>query len=77
MFGVIVGDLILNVMKVIWLDLVGGRIGSWLVDRRVVIVVFMLGVSWLLVLYRDIVKLVKVSMFVLVSMGVIVLMVVV
>ncbi|KAK4655961.1 hypothetical protein QC762_307080 [Podospora pseudocomata] len=76
-FGVIVGDSIPNVMKAIWPDLAGGRIGSWLVDRRVVIVVFTLGVSWPLALYRDIAKLAKASTFALVSMGVIVLTVVV
>ncbi|KAK0732593.1 transmembrane amino acid transporter protein-domain-containing protein [Apiosordaria backusii] len=76
-FGVIVGDSIPHVMRAIWPDLAGSGFGAWLVDRRVVIVVFTLGVSWPLALYRDIAKLAKASTFALVSMGVIVFTVVV
>ncbi|KAK4194761.1 transmembrane amino acid transporter protein-domain-containing protein [Triangularia verruculosa] len=76
-FGVIVGDSIPHVMRAIWPDLASSGFGAWLVDRRVVIVVFTLGVSWPLALYRDIAKLAKASTFALVSMGVIVFTVVV
>lgn len=63
-FGVIVGDSIPHVIGAIW--------PGWNVDRRWVIGILTLGVSYPLALYRDIAMLAKASGFALVSMGVIV-----
>ncbi|KAK4228973.1 hypothetical protein QBC38DRAFT_360641 [Podospora fimiseda] len=63
-FGVIVGDSIPHVLSAIWPGVN--------VDRRVVIGVLTMGVSYPLSLYRDIAMLAKASGFALVSMGVIV-----
>lgn len=55
-FGIIVGDSVPHVIAALWPG-IGEVMGlSWLVDRRAVIVVFILGVSYPLSLYRDIAK---------------------
>ncbi|KAK4252040.1 aspartic peptidase domain-containing protein [Corynascus novoguineensis] len=76
-FGVIVGDSIPAVLRAIWPGLHEMPVLGLLADRRTVIVVFTLGVSYPLALYRDIAKLAKASTLALVSMAVIVLTVVV
>ena len=76
-FGVIVGDSIPHVLQAVWPGLRQMPVLGLLADRRVVIVVFTLGVSYPLALYRDIAKLAKASTMALVSMGVIVVTVVV
>lgn len=55
-FCVIVGDMILYVLLVIWLGMSDVLVIGLLMDRRVVIVVFVMVVSYLLILYCDIVK---------------------
>ncbi|KAG7294334.1 hypothetical protein NEMBOFW57_004405 [Staphylotrichum longicolle] len=75
-FGVIVGDSVPSVLRAVWPGLGEGG-WAWGVDRRVVIGVFTVGVSYPLALYRDIAKLAKASTFALASMGVIVVTVVV
>ncbi|KAK3304576.1 transmembrane amino acid transporter protein-domain-containing protein [Chaetomium strumarium] len=76
-FGVIVGDSIPSVLRAVWPGLREMPVLGLLADRRVVIVVFTLGVSYPLTLYRDIAKLAKASTLALVSMVVIVVTVVV
>jgi sodium-coupled neutral amino acid transporter 11 len=76
-FGVIVGDSIPHVLAAVWPNLHEKPVLGLLADRRVVIVVFTLGVSYPLALYRDIAKLAKASTLALVSMAVIVVTVVV
>ncbi|KAL8334660.1 hypothetical protein RB601_000240 [Gaeumannomyces tritici] len=76
-FGVIVGDSIPHVLLAIWPNLPEYPMFGVLADRRVVIVIFTMGVSYPLSLYRDISKLAKASTLALVSMAVIVLTVVV
>lgn len=76
-FGVIVGDSIPHVLGAIWPGLREMPVLGLLADRRVVIVVFTLGVSYPLALYRDIAKLAKASTLALISMGIIVFTVVV
>ena len=76
-FGVIVGDSIPHVLTAVWPDLPGVPVLGLLTDRRAVIVVFILAVSYPLTLYRDIAKLAKASTFALVSMIVIIVTVVV
>ena len=71
-FGVIVGDTIPHVLVAIWPDLASVPVVGLLTDRRVVIAVFCLGVSYPLTLYRDIAKLAKASTFALIGMLVIV-----
>jgi sodium-coupled neutral amino acid transporter 11 len=71
-FGVIVGDTIPHVLVAIWPDLASVPVLGLLTDRRVVIAVFCLGVSYPLTLYRDIAKLAKASTFALIGMMVIV-----
>lgn len=55
-FGIIVGDTIPSVLRAIWPSLGDSQTLGWLVDRRIVIVVLVLGISWPLTLYRDIAK---------------------
>ncbi|WYZ36751.1 hypothetical protein EsH8_II_000257 [Colletotrichum jinshuiense] len=71
-FGIIVGDSIPHVFTAIWPDLRQMPVMSLLANRQFVIVVFVLGVSYPLSLYRDIAKLAKASTLALISMGVIV-----
>lgn len=71
-FGVIVGDTIPHVLVAVWPDLQTVPVVGLLTDRRVVIAVFCLGVSYPLTLYRDIAKLAKASTFALIGMLVIV-----
>ncbi|CAK7209337.1 hypothetical protein SBRCBS47491_000409 [Sporothrix bragantina] len=76
-FGVIVGDSIPHVLTAVWPGLHNVPVLGLLTDRRAVIVVFILAVSYPLTLYRDIAKLAKASTFALVSMIVIIVTVVV
>ncbi|CAK7267573.1 hypothetical protein SEPCBS119000_002617 [Sporothrix epigloea] len=76
-FGVIVGDSIPHVLTAVWPGLHEVPILGMLADRRAVIVVCTLAVSYPLTLYRDIAKLAKASTFALVSMVVIIVTVVV
>ncbi|KAK4155106.1 acid protease [Chaetomidium leptoderma] len=76
-FGVIVGDSIPSVLRAVWPGLREMPVVGLLADRRVVIVVFTMGISYPLALYRDIAKLAKASTLALVSMAVIVVTVVV
>ncbi|KAF2971852.1 hypothetical protein GQX73_g1770 [Xylaria multiplex] len=71
-FGVIVGDSIPPVFRAIWPNLHELPVLSLLGDRRAVIVIFILGISYPLTLYRDIAKLAKASTLALVSMIIIV-----
>ncbi|KAK4146488.1 transmembrane amino acid transporter protein-domain-containing protein [Dichotomopilus funicola] len=71
-FGVIVGDSIPPVLRAVWPGLDEMPVVGLLGDRRVVIVVFTLLVSYPLALYRDIAKLAKASTLALISMGIIV-----
>ncbi|CAK7263280.1 hypothetical protein SEPCBS57363_000479 [Sporothrix epigloea] len=76
-FGVIVGDSIPHVLTAVWPGLHDVPVLGMLADRRAVIVVCTLAVSYPLTLYRDIAKLAKASTFALVSMVVIIVTVVV
>ncbi|XXG97032.1 hypothetical protein Hte_003326 [Hypoxylon texense] len=76
-FGVIVGDSIPQVLRTVWPGLADMPVLGLLADRRVVIAVFILGISYPLTLYRDIAKLAKASTLALISMGVILVTVVV
>jgi sodium-coupled neutral amino acid transporter 11 len=58
-FGIIVGDSIPHVLAAIWPGLEDMPVLGLLADRRAVIVVFILGVSYPLSLYRDIAKVKK------------------
>lgn len=60
-FGVIVGDSIPHVLQAVWPGLRDMPVLGLLADRKVVIVVFILGVSFPLTLYRDIAKVCYVS----------------
>lgn len=55
-FGIIVGDTIPHVMAAIWPGLGDIPVLGLLVNRRAVIVIFILGISYPLSLYRDIAK---------------------
>lgn len=55
-FGVIVGDTIPHVLVAVWPGLTDVPVLGLLADRRVAIVVFVMGVSFPLTLYRDIAK---------------------
>lgn len=55
-FGIIVGDTIPSVLRAVWPGLVDTPVLGLLADRRVVIVVLILGISLPLSLYRDIAK---------------------
>ncbi|KAJ0124918.1 transmembrane transporter [Diaporthe amygdali] len=70
-FGVIVGDTIPHVLQAVWPGLSDMPVLGILADRRAVIVIFILGVSYPLTLYRDIAKLAKASTLALISMVVI------
>ncbi|KAH9908110.1 aspartic peptidase domain-containing protein [Xylariomycetidae sp. FL2044] len=76
-FGVIVGDSIPPVLRAIWPGLSAYPVLGVLADRRAVIVIFVMGVSYPLTLYRDISKLAKASTLALISMVIIVTTVVV
>jgi len=60
-FGVIVGDSIPHVLAAVWPGLKDMPVLGLLADRRAVIVVFTLGVSYPLALYRDIAKVSRIS----------------
>ncbi|KAH8685623.1 amino acid transporter-like protein [Tricladium varicosporioides] len=70
-FGIIVGDTIPHVLAAIFPGLGDIPVLSLLVNRRAVIVIFILGISYPLSLYRDIAKLAKASTLALISMMVI------
>jgi solute carrier family 38 (sodium-coupled neutral amino acid transporter), member 11 len=55
-FGVIVGDSIPHVLSAVWPGLADIPVLGLLASRRAVIVVFVLGISYPLTLYRDIAK---------------------
>lgn len=76
-FGVIVGDTIPHVLQAIWPGLRDMPVLGILADRRAVIVIFILGVSYPLTLYRDIAKLAKASTLALMSMMVIIITVII
>lgn len=76
-FGVIVGDSIPQVLRTVWPGLSEMPVLWILADRRVVIVIFILGISYPLALYRDIAKLAKASTLALISMVIILVTVVV
>ncbi|KAI0909105.1 transmembrane amino acid transporter family protein [Ustulina deusta] len=76
-FGVIVGDSIPPVFRAIWPNLHEIPVLSLLGDRRAVIVIFILGISYPLTLYRDIAKLARASTLALISMVIIITTVVV
>jgi sodium-coupled neutral amino acid transporter 11 len=59
-FGIIVGDSIPHVLAALFPGLKGIPVLSLLVNRRAVIVIFILGVSYPLSLYRDIAKVILV-----------------
>ncbi|KAJ2905242.1 Transmembrane amino acid transporter family protein [Zalerion maritima] len=70
-FGVIIGDSIPHVMSALFPNLGKIPVLGMLVDRRAVIVIFIMGISFPLTLYRDIAKLAKASTLALISMMVI------
>ncbi|KAI1373745.1 hypothetical protein F4677DRAFT_455767 [Hypoxylon crocopeplum] len=76
-FGVIVGDSIPQVLRTIWPGLSDLPVLGILADRRAVIILFIIGISYPLTLYRDIAKLAKASTLALISMIVILVTVVV
>ncbi|RYP48190.1 hypothetical protein DL769_011231 [Monosporascus sp. CRB-8-3] len=76
-FAVIVGDSIPYVFRAIWPELRDVPVLGLLADRRAVIVIFVVGVSYPLTLYRDIAKLAKASTLALISMVVILVTVIV
>ncbi|KAH6688569.1 transmembrane amino acid transporter protein-domain-containing protein, partial [Plectosphaerella plurivora] len=76
-FGVIVGDTMPHVFMAIWPGLADVPVLGLLANRQFCIVIFILGISFPLTLYRDIAKLAKASTLALISMGVIVFTVVV
>ena len=61
-FGIIVGDTIPHVLAAIWPSLRDVPVLGLLANRRVVIVIFILGISYPLSLYRDIAKVRKRSL---------------
>lgn len=75
-FCIIVGDTIPHVIEALFPSLKNTPFLWLLTDRRAVIVLFVLGVSWPLSLYRDIAKLAKASTLALISMVVIIITVV-
>ncbi|KAI0900815.1 transmembrane amino acid transporter protein-domain-containing protein [Annulohypoxylon nitens] len=76
-FGIIVGDSIPQVLRTVWPGLPEMSVLWILADRRAVIVIFILGISYPLALYRDIAKLAKASTLALISMVIILITVVV
>ncbi|KAG9243990.1 amino acid transporter-like protein [Calycina marina] len=75
-FGIIVGDSIPHVLLAVWPGMRDVPVLGMLANRRAVIGVFIMGVSYPLSLYRDIAKLSKASTLALISMTVILLTVV-
>ncbi|KAL2399852.1 Vacuolar amino acid transporter 2 [Exophiala dermatitidis] len=75
-FCIIVGDTIPHVLEALFPGLSQVPFLWLLTDRRAVIVLFILGISWPLSLYRDIAKLSKASTLALISMFIIILTVV-
>lgn len=75
-FCIIVGDTIPHVIEALIPSLKTTPFLWLLTDRRAIIVLFVLGVSWPLSLYRDIAKLAKASTLALISMIVIIVTVV-
>ncbi|KAK8185820.1 transmembrane amino acid transporter protein-domain-containing protein [Phyllosticta citribraziliensis] len=71
-FCVIIGDTIPHVMEALFPSLPDTPFLWLLTDRRAIIVLFILGISYPLSLYRDIAKLAKASTFALISMIVII-----
>ncbi|TQS37700.1 hypothetical protein Golomagni_01816 [Golovinomyces magnicellulatus] len=71
-FGIIVGDSIPHVVIALWPQIVNVPILSLLSDRRVVIAVLILCISYPLCLYRDISKLAKASTMAMLSMMIII-----
>lgn len=61
-FGIIVGDSIPHVIAAVFPGLEDVPVLNLLVNRRGVIVIFILGISWPLSLYRDIAKVCSVSL---------------
>ncbi|KAI1107349.1 hypothetical protein F4804DRAFT_339956 [Jackrogersella minutella] len=76
-FGVIVGDSIPQVLRTVWPGLSDMPVLWILASRRPVIVIFILGISYPLSLYRDIAKLAKASTLALISMIIILVTVIV
>ncbi|KAF1810169.1 amino acid transporter [Eremomyces bilateralis CBS 781.70] len=72
-FCIIVGDTIPHVMMALFPDLPNMTFFWLLTNRRAVIVIFIMGLSYPLSLYRDIAKLAKASTLALISMLVIIL----
>ncbi|EKD16626.1 transmembrane amino acid transporter [Drepanopeziza brunnea f. sp. 'multigermtubi' MB_m1] len=70
-FGIIVGDSIPQVLAAVFPGLSDVPVLGLLTNRRAVIVIFILGISYPLSLYRDIAKLAKASTLALISMVVI------
>ncbi|CAL3967458.1 hypothetical protein PZA11_003757 [Diplocarpon coronariae] len=70
-FGIIVGDSIPHVLAAVFPGLADVPVLGLLTDRKAVIVIFILGISYPLSLYRDIAKLAKASTLALISMVVI------
>ncbi|KEF56370.1 uncharacterized protein A1O9_07951 [Exophiala aquamarina CBS 119918] len=75
-FCIIVGDTIPHVIEALFPGIVHVPFLWLLTDRRAVIVLFILGISWPLSLYRDIAKLAKASTLALISMFIIIVTVV-
>lgn len=71
-FCIIIGDTIPHVIEALFPNLHSVPFLWLLTDRRAVIVLFVLGISWPLSLYRDIAKLAKASTAALISMLVII-----
>src|SRR2546429_9776448 len=75
-FCIIIGDTVPHVMAAFFPSLDRIPILSLLTNRRAVIILFVMGISYPLSLYRDISKLAKASTFALISMTVIIVTVV-
>ncbi|KAI1325876.1 transmembrane amino acid transporter family protein [Xylariaceae sp. FL0255] len=71
-FGVIVGDSIPAVFRAIWPNIGEIPVLGLLANRSAVIIIFILGISYPLTLYRDIAKLAKASTLALISMCIII-----
>ena len=70
-FCVIIGDTLPEVIAGIWPSLADMRFLWLLTNRRAVIIMSVMSVSWPLSMYRDIAKLAKASTLALISMGII------
>lgn len=70
-FCVIIGDTLPEVIGGIWPNLTEMKFLWLLTNRRAVIIMSVLGISWPLSMYRDIAKLSKASTLALISMGII------